>query len=484
MTAWMLYTIVVTVVLGTAALAADRLLALLGGPRRLAWATALVGSVVGPLAGLALRAGRGVGGELTPLVVWAEGAGVWRGPALLMDRAAAAPVSVERVIVGLWITTTLALVTWLVWSWVRLRWERAGWWEGVIDGQSVFVSSDVGPAVIDPIRGGIVMPEWLTHAPDLERRAALLHEQEHLSAGDARLVWSGLVLAVFFPWNLGLWWLVERLRQAVEMDCDARVLGRGVPPKLYADLLLRVSERGASVLGRRIEAMIGRRVRFRFTRGLMYAASAVGLVVLACETPVPPPDGVEGPRAAADVVSGQAYEVSALDQRPERMLCPRMEYPPLMQQAGIEGQVTVQFIVEADGSVQNESIEVLNASNRAFEAPTTEMIAGCKFQPGVVQGEAVRTRVEMPVAFNLAPSRTLEMRSQAGEPAVLLRRDADSVPSAPLIVVDGVIVAPSVINDLDPSAIDHIEVVKGAEAESRYGERAKNGVVLITTKRQ
>jgi TonB-dependent SusC/RagA subfamily outer membrane receptor len=36
---------------------------------------------------------------------------------------------------------------------------------------------------------------------------------------------------------------------------------------------------------------------------------------------------------------------------------------------------------------------------------------------------------------------------------------------------------------LDPAQIERVEVIKGAEAVRRYGERAASGVVLITTKR-
>ncbi|MGB9772587.1 MAG: TonB-dependent receptor plug domain-containing protein [Bacteroidota bacterium] len=66
----------------------------------------------------------------------------------------------------------------------------------------------------------------------------------------------------------------------------------------------------------------------------------------------------------------------------------------------------------------------------------------------------------------------------------------------PLYIVDGVIVnnsSPILIDlgggaqnrlvDLDPSMIDHVEIVKGAAAAALYGSLANNGVVQIFTKR-
>lgn len=51
----------------------------------------------------------------------------------------------------------------------------------------------------------------------------------------------------------------------------------------------------------------------------------------------------------------------------------------------------------------------------------------------------------------------------------------------PLYVVDGVIVATP--NDLDPKSIESVSVLKNESGKSLYGEKAKNGVVLITLKK-
>ena len=52
--------------------------------------------------------------------------------------------------------------------------------------------------------------------------------------------------------------------------------------------------------------------------------------------------------------------------------------------------------------------------------------------------------------------------------------------ASPLVLVDGV---QGNIDDVDPSQIDKISVLKDAASASIYGSRAANGVILITTKR-
>lgn len=53
----------------------------------------------------------------------------------------------------------------------------------------------------------------------------------------------------------------------------------------------------------------------------------------------------------------------------------------------------------------------------------------------------------------------------------------------PLMIVDGKEMKGDVLKDMDPDRIDKIEVLKGDQAIAEYGEKGKNGVVIITTKK-
>jgi TonB-dependent SusC/RagA subfamily outer membrane receptor len=52
----------------------------------------------------------------------------------------------------------------------------------------------------------------------------------------------------------------------------------------------------------------------------------------------------------------------------------------------------------------------------------------------------------------------------------------------PLFVLDGRRLADDG-RDLNPNEIETVEVMKGSSAVAQFGEDARNGVVLITTKR-
>ena len=53
----------------------------------------------------------------------------------------------------------------------------------------------------------------------------------------------------------------------------------------------------------------------------------------------------------------------------------------------------------------------------------------------------------------------------------------------PLIILDGVQVSSSDLNNLDPEIIDSFSILKDAAASAVYGVRGANGVILINTKR-
>jgi TonB family protein len=512
MIAWMLYAVLVAALFGGAALLAERALRMSGRPGRLAWAAAMGASAVVPVATVLLRRMAAATSPPGEAAVVQLGPNVMQLPVAAIERVGAATVSLDGVLVGAWIVTSLALLGWVAWAWIRIRRERATWITETVDGHRVFVSPDVGPAVVDPIEGGVVVPRWLLDAPAAERQIALRHELEHVLASDHRLLWGALFVASAFPWNVPLWWQLTRLRHAVELDCDRRVLAGGTSPRTYAELLLQVvgANRASRVrpalteqpsfLRWRIGAMIERHIRFRFARSIGYGAVAAGLVFLACETEAPQAlteSAGAGQSSVTSAQGAQIYDESVLDQAPERLSCPVPEYPALMREARIEGQVLLHFVVETDGAVDASTVEVLDASHRAFEAPATNMIAQCRFRPGRVDGNPVRALVQMPMIFHLAgnaPSSGPAAGEQApirimtngstGDTVSLLIRRGDEPASPPLYVVDGVIVADRSALDLDALDIESIEVIKGSAAAARYGERGKNGVVLITTMRQ
>ncbi|MEP6780228.1 MAG: M56 family metallopeptidase [Gemmatimonadaceae bacterium] len=179
--------------------------------------------------------------------------------------------------------------------------RQRGTWSGeYVDGTPVLVTHDVGPALIGVLQYSIVIPRWVCSLEERARKLILAHEREHARSYDPILLALGVFLVVVAPWNVVNWFMLRRLRLAIEMDCDQRVLRAHPDARSYSSLLLDVAERtlpsvmpqaalveyGTS-LETRIRAMISPSAQHRALRvgGNLLAMGA--LVAVACVTPRP-----------------------------------------------------------------------------------------------------------------------------------------------------------------------------------------------------
>jgi protein TonB len=115
--------------------------------------------------------------------------------------------------------------------------------------------------------------------------------------------------------------------------------------------------------------------------------------------PVFPAYAPSGPTSAG--TSGDPWTRSIGEEGPEVLTGPTPAYPDLLRQAGIQGQVVLEAVVDSTGRVLGESIVVVSASNPAFVAPARQALARTLFRPARVGGKAVRMRVRLPFEFTL-----------------------------------------------------------------------------------
>jgi hypothetical protein len=128
---------------------------------------------------------------------------------------------------------------------VRLVERRRAWLRVSLDGHSVLVSDTEGPAIVGLVKSAIVVPRWALAETQRVRSLIITHELEHQRTGDHLLSAFTLLLTVAQPWNPAVWWIARRLRLALEVDCDSRVLRRGSDPRAYGLLLLEAGSRAA-----------------------------------------------------------------------------------------------------------------------------------------------------------------------------------------------------------------------------------------------
>ncbi|MET0400289.1 MAG: M56 family metallopeptidase [Longimicrobiaceae bacterium] len=328
---WMLQALLAGTLLGLGALAAERVAGWLGLPRRPVWAAAMLGSLLLPVLSLwapGLLPAPGIfpvaapqlpGFDVGALPLSAigpaspAGLAAAEGPAWWADLA---------VLLGLgWLAASLAMLGVVAWTYRRLRTARDEGAAMELDGGEVRVTEHVGPAVVGLLHPTVVVPRWVLDAPAEERRLVLLHEREHVAAGDAWLLFLGTLAVAAMPWSVPLWWQHRRLRAAVETDCDTRVLARGADRRAYGRVLIRTAgcAPGLPLLGpawgdtpsqleRRIVAMTAKRPSHPLLRSLPLLALAVGVAAAACDIAEKGGDAPPAPASAAVAASPRSIQ--------------------------------------------------------------------------------------------------------------------------------------------------------------------------------
>lgn len=303
--AWMLYAVVSAALIAVAAWAGERAALATRRPVRHVWTAAIALTVAWPFGAFAVAtlrpaaAAPAVGEVAGPVVVSRIGTVV-----IEASEAALGGLPPDAIAVAAWGALTLLLAVRLVAGVVVLRRRRRAWRRATVDGVAVEVSPDTGPAVVGLNPMAVVIPEWTLQLEPHLRALVLAHEEEHRRARDPLLLVAAKLVAVLFPWNLALLWQVRRVRLAVELDCDARVLGIHPERDRYAKLLVAMAQRasvGAPVpgpalsepvqnLSRRIVAMHTVRTSISRTRLIGYSAFGAMALVVACsvDTPTPP----------------------------------------------------------------------------------------------------------------------------------------------------------------------------------------------------
>jgi bla regulator protein blaR1 len=312
MLAWMSYVIVVSLLLGLAALALERSARLRQKPTRWLWGASMIASLLVPLviSSVSVQIPR-LTGVVDPAIpqrvvslrqMTASGLSPSGWLTATAGLSSASPDLDRLLQVGWSAGSTILLLAILAGS-LQLHWRRHRWERGNMAGVPVYISDDAGPAIVGYLNPHIVVPRWLMQCPPGVQELVIAHEQGHLEAHDARLVTVALGLLVCMPWNVPLWWQLRRLRFAVEIDCDARVLRRGYDLSRYGETLIVVGERqsatiamvaatseSGSLLEQRIRNMLRKKTKYGQATALAFASLGIAFAVGAAEISPPNKD--------------------------------------------------------------------------------------------------------------------------------------------------------------------------------------------------
>ncbi|WP_345954456.1 TonB family protein [Mucilaginibacter sp. PAMB04168] len=188
-----------------------------------------------------------------------------------------------------------------------------------------------------------------------------------------------------------------------------------------------------------------------------------------------------------------------------------IRYPAGAREHNQKGRVIVTFVVEQDGSLSDVKA-INNPGNGLAEEAVRAISASPKWVAGEQNGRKVRVQYTVPVVFTTdegineaidtekASRTTFNMirnvrfkptgendTSKATKKMLVTFRynERTAAGEKPLIYIDGKEMPPgTLLTKLDTKNIESINVLKDEAATRLYGEKSKDGVVVITTKKQ
>ena len=502
---WMLASTLFALILGAAAWLAERALTSIGKPRRAPWVLAIGVATAWPLI-----AGAWFLASPQPTVAMITTRIGASAAAAVTSRFTAGPsleLIANRALVGFWVLASLLLVARIVVGIVRMRTVLRTADEARVNETDVLMTDATGPAVCGVRHPRIVVPRWIMELDGSLRAMVLRHEQEHRDRGDGGLVLGGAIAIALVPWNAAVWLMVRRLRLAIELDCDERVLATHADSNHYGKLLMLVAQRQTHArllpmlaesnahLERRIGEMNSQTQQRSRVRASALGLVAAATAVLAGSTPVMA--GVTHPSSPNNVLlvpvktmtransRGKVLELPAAVAVPEHEIVlqgtaqgtpkkappppppapqstgaqpknappppppapqggakefrefriskgaaeaqnsAQPKYPQILKSAGVEGEVLIQLVVEADGTPMAGALKILKTSHPLFADAVREAYPNMRYTPAEVDGRKVKQLVQQAFVFAIGQAYTA---ADTMEKAVRSQSGAESVP--------------------------------------------------------
>src|SRR5260370_21507317 len=100
---------------------------------------------------------------------------------------------------------------------------------------------------------------------------------------------------------------------------------------------------------------------------------------------------------------GDIVDPVLTDEPPVLLSAPVPAYPPLLRQAGIQGLVTVQTVIDTLGRAEPVSLRVVTIPNPGFDRPALDCVRRALFRPGRVHRRAGPGLVRPPPPFPIPP---------------------------------------------------------------------------------
>ena len=296
---------------------------------------------------------------------------------------------------------------------------RAAAWRARAD--ATFYLSDLpGPISFGLVRGRILLPRHFAALDGESQYLAALHELVHVRRRDALqclLEECAVAILWFYPWS---WWVRSRLRLAREQVVDRATAGTRSDRAAYVRTLLSFAGHQPPFLPTAAGMWRPRELRARIdalyrevsmSRTRLFAAgasvafslagfAAAGAAAFPFHAPADPAITTPAPDLALQD-SGQADEPVRIGgdvKPPKKIKHVDPVYPPEAKEAGIEGIVIIDAIVDKEGKVGHA--EVVRSVPELDQA-ALDAVLQWEFEPTYIKGKAVSVRFTVTINFTL-----------------------------------------------------------------------------------
>jgi len=485
---WLAYALVTGALLALAASALEGVARARRWPTRWIWATSMLATLAVVLraafarvdtAAIDVLARTASAGSMVGLAAASPFVSMLRDARALTESALFAAVAITAQWVpawvgaaagALWIGCAVAALGTLTLVHLRMRRARRTWPAAELHGRRVRVAPTVGPAVVGIVRPEIVVPRWLLERGAAEQRLVIAHEDEHVRTRDHLLLGGACVAVALMPWHPAAWWSLARLRLAIELDCDARVLQGGVPARRYGEMLIDLAGQcsgfrvGATALAdktshleRRLLAMRPITKRYAVLRATTLCVAAALSLAAACEARVPTSSEVQSMDAtSAKLLAEKTGMFDAMHGAHPTFYVNGVKVSAAEAHSIAPNDIATVDVRKADGAEGSSTIRIVTVAEGA----------GGKYRTG-------NPDAAEPGSETLQSTKRMHETTPVSEHAF-----------SGIILIDGVRADASALHRLDPKDIAGIEVIKGAAASEMMNEpAAKNGIIKVTTQK-
>jgi len=153
-----------------------------------------------------------------------------------------------------------------------------------------------------------------------------------------------------------------------------------------------------------------------------------------------------------------------------------LRYPIEAMQRGISGTVMVKFIVSKTGDVKEATI--LKSVCESLDKEALRVVNSMpKWKPGMQKGSPVDVWFTLPVRYKfLGVTKSNDYGDNYIGPTALQ--------DLPLFIIDDKELTQEEFKAIPKDRIQSVSILKNETAKEKYGEKGKNGAVVITLKKQ